>query len=134
MKKMTIKNDCESDGVTAVAAFHDALRTITGKWKGEILWHLAQRTHRFGELKRAIPGITQHMLTAQLRELEADGLVKRTAYSEIPPRVEYEVTAAARALRPVFEALFEWSRQHGKFARKVERMDQPQAASRGRIS
>jgi DNA-binding HxlR family transcriptional regulator len=123
MKKMTIENDCESDGVKAVAAFHDALRMITGKWKGEILWHLAQRTHRFGELKRAIPGITQHMLTAQLRELEADGLVTRTAYSEIPPRVEYEVTAAARALRPVFEALFAWSQQHGKLARKVQRTD-----------
>jgi DNA-binding HxlR family transcriptional regulator len=134
MKNMTIDNDCESDGVKAVAEFHDALRTITGKWKGEILWHLAKRTHRFGELKRAIPGITQHMLTAQLRELEADGLVKRTAYSEIPPRVEYEVTAAARALRPVFEALFEWSRQHGKTARTVEQMNRPQVASRGRIS
>jgi DNA-binding HxlR family transcriptional regulator len=134
MKKMTIDNDCESDGVKAVAEFRDALRTIAGKWKGEILWHLAKRTHRFGELRRAIPGITQHMLTAQLRELEADGLVKRTAYSEIPPRVEYEVTAAAHALRPVFEALFEWSRQYGKVARKVEQMTRPQAAARGRTS
>jgi DNA-binding HxlR family transcriptional regulator len=134
MKKMTIEKDCESDDVTVVAEFHDALRTITGKWKGEILWHLAQRTHRFGELRRAIPGVTQHMLTAQLRELEADGLVKRTAYSEIPPRVEYEVTAAARALRPVFEALFVWSRQHGKSARTAERTNEPQVASRGRIS
>ena len=123
----------ECSGVTAVAEFHDALRTITGKWKGEILWHLAQRTHRFGELKRAIPGVTQHMLTAQLRELEADGLVKRTAYSEIPPRVEYEVTAAARALRPVFEALFEWSRQHGKSARTAERENEPQVTSHRRI-
>jgi DNA-binding HxlR family transcriptional regulator len=134
MKKMTIESDRECNSVTAVAEFHDALRTITGKWKGEILWHLAQRTHRFGELKRAIPAVTQHMLTAQLRELEADGLVRRTAYPEIPPRVEYEVTAAARALRPVFEALFEWSQQHGKMARKAERMNKPQVASRGRIS
>ena len=134
MKKMTIDNDCESGGVKAVAEFHDALRTITGKWKGEILWHLAKRTHRFGELKRAIPGITQHMLTAQLRELEADGLVKRTAYSEIPPRVEYELTAAARALRPVFQALFKWSQQHGKLARKAERMNKPRVVSRGGTS
>jgi DNA-binding HxlR family transcriptional regulator len=116
MKKMTIKKDedlqCPGDR-TAVADYHDALGVLTGKWKGDILWLLAQRQHRFGELRRSIPGITQHMLTAQLRELEADGLVRRTVYAEVPPRVEYEMTESAKALRPVFEELFRWWRQHG---------------------
>lgn len=115
MKNMTIEDqqDLGCEGPSRVAEFDAALRMLTGKWKGEILYRLTQRTHRFGELKRAIPGITQHMLTAQLRELEADGLIERTVFAEVPPRVEYTVTDAARALRPVFEALLRWSQEHG---------------------
>ena len=86
---------------------------ISGKWKLEILWLLDQRVHRFGELRRAIPGITQHMLTAQLRELEADGLVSRTVFAEVPPRVEYEITPKARGLGPAMEALMAWWRTYG---------------------
>jgi DNA-binding HxlR family transcriptional regulator len=102
--------ECQRD--RAVEDFHSALGMITGKWKGEILWQLVQRKHRFGELRRAIPGVTQHMLTTQLRDLEANGLVKRTVFPEIPPRVEYEITESARALRPVFDELFRWSQAH----------------------
>ena len=97
----------------AMLQFHLALGALTGKWKGEILWQLVQSKRRFGELRRLIPGVTQHMLTTQLRDLEADGLVKRTSYPEIPPRVEYEMTPAAQALRPVFDALLNWSEDHG---------------------
>ncbi len=68
---------------------------LTGKWKGEIIWLLSQGKHRFGELRRSIPGVTQHMLTTQLRDLEANGLVRRTVYAEVPPRVEYEITPSA---------------------------------------
>lgn len=85
-----------------------AMQSIGGKWKLEILWLLHQRTHRFNELRRAIPGVTQHMLTQQLRELEADGLVHRTIFAEVPPRVEYTIAEPALRLRPVFEALFAW--------------------------
>lgn len=85
-----------------------AIQSIGGKWKLEILWLLGQRMHRFNELRRAIPGITQHMLTQQLRELEADGLIHRTVYPEVPPRVEYTLADHARRLRPVFDALFTW--------------------------
>lgn len=102
--------ECQQD--REIEDFHRALGMITGKWKGEILWQLVQRKHRFGELLRAIPGVTQHMLTMQLRDLEANGLVKRTAFPEIPPRVEYEITESARALRPVFDELFRWSQAH----------------------
>ncbi len=97
----------------AVSQFHRALGMLAGKWKGEILWQLSQGKHRFGELRRAIPEVTQHMLTVQLRDLEADGLVKRTVFPEIPPRVEYEITPSAMALRPVFDELFKWSQEHG---------------------
>ncbi|MFB4285609.1 winged helix-turn-helix transcriptional regulator [Nonomuraea sp. MTCD27] len=84
------------------------LSMISGKWKLEILWLLDARTHRFGELRREIPQVTQHMLTKQLRELEDDGLVTRKVYAEVPPRVEYTLTDKARSLRPVFEALLAW--------------------------
>lgn len=66
------------------------------------------------ELRKAIPGITQHMLTAQLRELEADGLVSRTVFAEVPPRVEYQITPKARGLGPTMEALTAWWNQYGK--------------------
>ena len=71
-----------------------------------VLRLLNQPVHRFGELKRAIPGITQHMLTAQLRELEADGLVSRKIFPEVPPRLEYAITPRAKALKPVIDAIF----------------------------
>ncbi len=95
-----------------VERFHAAMRILTGKWKGEILWRLGHGTLRFGELRRAIPGITQHLLTTQLRDLEAHGLVKRTIYPEVPPRVEYAVTPAARELGPVFREIKAWSDRH----------------------
>lgn len=88
-----------------------AIAVFGGKWKLEILWLLNQRTHRFNELRRAIPGVTQHMLTLQLRELESDGLVFRTVFPEVPPRVEYRITDDAMRLKPVFEAIFAWSRE-----------------------
>jgi DNA-binding HxlR family transcriptional regulator len=90
-----------------------AFALLSGKWKLEIMWLLNQRVHRFGELRKAIPGITQHMLTAQLRELEADGLVSRTVFAEVPPRVEYEITPKARGLGPTMETLTAWWNEYG---------------------
>lgn len=110
-----IENLVESDvcpDSAAVEQFHAAMRVLTGKWKGEILWRLGQGTLRFGELRRSIPGITQHMLTTQLRDLEAHGLVKRTIYPEVPPRVEYELTPSARDLGTVFREIRAWSDKH----------------------
>ncbi|GBR43967.1 winged helix-turn-helix transcriptional regulator [Neokomagataea thailandica] len=91
-----------------------AFSMLSGKWKLEIMWLLHQRIHRFGELRKAIPGITQHMLTAQLRELEADGLIFRTVYAEVPPRVEYKITAKALGLGPTIEALTAWWLEFGQ--------------------
>lgn len=101
-------------GVNMHEEMRRAFALLSGKWKLEILWLLNQRVHRFGELRKGIPGITQHMLTAQLRELEADGLISRTVFAEVPLRVDYEMTAKARALGPTMEALTAWWNEHGR--------------------
>jgi DNA-binding HxlR family transcriptional regulator len=92
-----------------LARFRRSLRALSGKWKVEILTALIDEPRRFGELRRAVPGVTQHVLTEQLRELAADGLVRRTAYGERALRVEYELTSAGYGLLPVFRALRDWS-------------------------
>lgn len=101
------------DDVNMHEEMRRAFGLLSGKWKLEIMWLLNQRIYRFGELRKAIPGITQHMLTAQLRELEADGLLSRTVYAEVPPRVEYEITPKARGLGPTMEALTAWWAEYG---------------------
>lgn len=118
MKKQTsieIQTDTKRDEPCAptqmeLNEFRRAVNMIIGKWKIDILWLLLPGPMRFGELRRALPGVTQHMLTAQLRALEADRLVSRTVYAEIPPRVEYALTDNARALKPTFLSLMEWAR------------------------
>ncbi len=81
---------------------------VGGKWKPIILWILFQDTHRFSELKRFIPKITQKMLTQQLRELEADGMVHREVYPVVPPKVEYSLTPKGRSLGPILKAMEAW--------------------------
>lgn len=85
-----------------------ALEIISGKWKGLALYHLADGTKRFNELKRLAGSVTQRTLTKQLRELEADGLVTRTVYPVVPPKVEYALTDTGRALVPVLMGLRDW--------------------------
>jgi DNA-binding HxlR family transcriptional regulator len=89
------------------------LAVIGGKWKLAILWHLRGGALRFGELRRALQGVTHQMLAAQLRELEADGVVSRKVYAEVPPRVEYLLTDRGRTLEPLLLAVCEWGQQHG---------------------
>lgn len=108
MEKQTIESE-----INMHEEMRRAFGLLAGKWKLEIMWLLNQRIYRFGELRKAIPGITQHMLTAQLRELEEDGLVSRTVFAEVPPRVEYEITLKAKGLGPTMEALTAWWRQYG---------------------
>ena len=86
------------------------VRMIGGKWKMLILWHLIQEVRRFGELKRLLPGITQKMLIQQLRELEADGLVLRKVYPQVPPKVEYSLTELGQSLGPVLKAITRWGK------------------------
>jgi DNA-binding HxlR family transcriptional regulator len=94
------------------------LRVIGGGWKLLILWHLFQGPKRFSELRRGITGITQKMLTQQLREMERDGIVNRKVYAQVPPKVEYSLTAMGRSLRPITDAMCEWgARNHDRVAR-----------------
>ncbi|CAO3421297.1 Transcriptional regulator, HxlR family [Azospirillum endophyticum] len=89
--------------------FQRAIRAITGKWKIEIVCSLVAGPMRFGELRRALPGITQHMLTEQLRDLACNGIVLRTAHAEVPPRVDYALSQAVIDLMPTFAALRGWA-------------------------
>jgi DNA-binding HxlR family transcriptional regulator len=86
---------------------------IGGRWKVVLLWHLCGGKLRFSELRRKVPGISQKMLTEQLRELQGHGLVTRTVYAEVPPRVEYAATPLGESLRPVITAMAEWGHTHG---------------------
>ncbi|MFI7104430.1 winged helix-turn-helix transcriptional regulator [Streptomyces sp. NPDC050161] len=90
-------------------AIEIAMEVLGGRWKLAILKQLIEHgTLRFSALKRALPRITQRMLTRQLRELEADGLVERTVYREVPPKVEYALTEAGRSLQDVAKQLDTW--------------------------
>lgn len=84
------------------------LNLIDGKWKGVILYHLLEGTMRFNELGRRLKTITQRMLTKQLRELEADGLISRTVFPVVPPRVDYALTDRGRSLAPIILAMKRW--------------------------
>ena len=86
--------------------------TLGGKWKLLILWYIATyEVERFGQLMRRIDGISQSTLTKQLRELEADGLIHRKIYKEIPPRVEYTLTDKGKSLVPILSDMVLWSQQ-----------------------
>lgn len=89
------------------------LEVIGGRWKVPILWHLLQGTLRFSELRRALDGVTQKMLTQQLRELESQGIVTRRVYPQVPPKVEYSLTADGKSLKPVVEAMCKWGKARG---------------------
>ncbi|MGQ8871171.1 winged helix-turn-helix transcriptional regulator [Paenibacillus sp. TSA_86.1] len=89
-----------------------ALEVMGGKWKPLIIYHLFTGCKRTSELKRLIPEITQKMLTTQLRALEKDEIVQRKVYSEVPPRVEYELTAYGLGLKPALDLLCYWGEEH----------------------
>ncbi len=105
-----------NDGAAGFLASHDhsnckaelALRVIQGRWKLLILRELIEGVRRFSDLQRGLSGVSQKVLTSQLRELEADGVVARTVYPEVPPRVEYALTALGQDLIPVLEGLHAW--------------------------
>lgn len=85
-----------------------ALKAIGGRWKVLILRELFLGTKRFGELHRALHGITQKMLTQQLRELEQDGIISRYVYQQVPPKVEYSLTDIGQTLKPILDSMHSW--------------------------
>lgn len=88
------------------------LSLISDRWKVLIIRDLLDGTKRFGELKKSIGSISQKVLTANLRAMEDDGLITRTVYAEVPPRVEYTLTDTGYSLKPVLDALGDWGMQY----------------------
>ncbi|MFI7084030.1 winged helix-turn-helix transcriptional regulator [Streptomyces anulatus] len=95
-----------------VCGIDAAMDVIGGKWKVLILWALNERTCRFGELRRAVTGVTEKVLSSHLKELEDDGIVHREVYAELPPRVEYSLTPLGLSLNAALEPLGLWGREH----------------------
>lgn len=106
MKELNEKSCVYNIGVEA------AMDVIGGKWKPIILCNLRHQPLRTGELKRSITGITQKMLTQQLRELEEDNIILRTVYQQVPPKVVYELSGYGKSLEPILDLLCAWGEQH----------------------
>lgn len=88
------------------------LEVIGGRWKVLILRELFPGVKRFGQLHRALQGITQKMLTQQLREMEEDGIIHREVYLQVPPKVEYSITPLGESLKPIIDSMHEWGIRH----------------------
>ena len=95
-----------------VCPVETTLTLISNKWKVLILRDLLPGTKRFGELKKSIGHVSQKVLTAQLREMESSGLLTRTVYAEVPPRVEYTLTDLGYSLKPILDALWNWGEEY----------------------
>jgi DNA-binding HxlR family transcriptional regulator len=101
-----------ADQIEFTQAVESTLLAIGGKWKLLILAHLVKETRRYSDLRRLMPQITEKMMIQQLRELERDGLVQRTVYPSVPPKVEYSFTDYSRTLCPMLQAIYEWGKVH----------------------
>jgi DNA-binding HxlR family transcriptional regulator len=99
-------------GETTRCGLDAVLDVVGGKWKTLILWELHPQPRRFGELRRLVEGISEKVLIQQLRELEADGIVHRDQYNEVPPKVEYSLTALGESLNSALMPLCDWGEQH----------------------
>jgi len=97
-----------------------AVRLIGSKWKLLILRNLLSRPWRFNELKKSLDGISQKVLTDSLRSMEADGLVIRTAYPTVPPKVEYSLTELGESMRPILQSLEQWGLNYQQQVREIE--------------
>src|SRR6267378_2466054 len=113
------------EGLTPTSAAHgieQALKILEGRWKLVILFHLfGGKVLRFSDLERAIPAISQKMLIQQLRQMEADGVVRRTIYQQVPPKVEYRLTKWGQALCPALDGLLKWAELRERMTKKTER-------------
>jgi DNA-binding HxlR family transcriptional regulator len=99
-----------------VCPIETTLDILGGKWKGMVLHRLLSGTVRFNELRRAVPNVTQRMLTRQLRELERDGVIQRKVYAEVPPKVEYSLTDFGMSLKPILTAMNDWGERYHRRA------------------
>jgi DNA-binding HxlR family transcriptional regulator len=134
-------DECGPDDVAEPAVIIErVLDMVDGKWKVLVVMHLTvQRVCRFGELRRKLPHVSQRMLTLQLREMEADGLLTRHVFAEVPPRVEYSLTEPGRDLKSIYMAMHKWGLRHpdAKHARaalaKVKTTQPEDASARAEV-
>jgi DNA-binding HxlR family transcriptional regulator len=111
-RKTTSTNFINMEKLVDFCGVMYSIDMLGGRWKLAILYKLEKRTRRFKELKEHIPGISDRMLTLHLQELEKHGLVIRTVYAEVPPRVEYTLSESARKLAPIWQQLESWGAEH----------------------
>jgi len=115
-RKLTSTNSRNRAALSSFCGLTYALNLVGGRWKLLILYKLEKQHRRFSELKRTLPHITDRMLTLQLRELEQDGLIERTVFAEVPPRVEYTLTTSGQALSATWKGLETWGDAHRQAA------------------
>jgi DNA-binding HxlR family transcriptional regulator len=101
------------------------MELVGGKWKAIVLWYLRKDKKHFSELNKLIPGITEKMLSMQLRQLERDGFVSRKVHAEVPPRVEYALTLHGKTLLPLLEEIAKWGRMMGEKHGSIEQVERP---------
>ena len=94
------------------------MNIISGKWKPSILYMIRTDRNRYSLLQKNIPEISKQTLTNQLREMEADGIIERTIFAEIPPRVEYKITEYGKTLLPIIDSMYQWGKQNMKTENK----------------
>ncbi len=105
---------------TMICPVEATIRLIGGKYKAVILWHLMNTTLRYSEIHKKMPGATDKMLAQQLRELEKDGLIRRTVYPVVPPKTEYSLTEFGKSLAPILDAMCNWGKEYLLYEEKQE--------------
>ena len=108
MRKENSTNTINKQQIEKNCGMSYTLTVIDGRWKPAILWRLWHGKMRYSELRDSIPEVTERMLVLQLREMEKDGLINRIVYAEVPPRVEYELSAKGNSLKPILKSLSDW--------------------------
>ncbi|MFB6454280.1 winged helix-turn-helix transcriptional regulator [Chitinophaga sp. Hz27] len=112
MKKENSTNSINARQLRGDCGTVYTLSLIGGRWKPVILWRLLAGKMRYTELRKSINGISERVLVLQLREMETDGLIQRAVYPEVPPRVEYEITALGASMEPILEIMSDWGIAH----------------------
>jgi DNA-binding HxlR family transcriptional regulator len=112
MRKETSTNNINEKQILDSCGMAYSLTIIGGRWKPAILCRLSHGTMRYNELKKSIDGISERMLVAQLRELEKDAVIERIVYPEVPPRVEYKLTALGKSMKPMLRIMSDWGNMH----------------------
>ncbi len=115
--KVNNENSGEEEHMCSVEA---AINEIGGKWKPLVLYSLKDGKQRFSEINNKLPNITQRMLTKTLRELESDEIIHRKVYAEVPPRVEYRLTAKGDSVMPILDSLCQWGKDYCEYEDDIE--------------